>query len=86
MIAEPSARSDGSESPASWPARNSTFIAGRADLSFEVLDDIADFYRRLWASGPAGTAVSLRLERDNDSFDVTVRTGDRARYHKYGSD
>ena len=55
-------------------------------LNGEVLDDVADFYRRLWASGPAGTAVSLRLERDNDSFDVTVRTGDRARYHKYGSD
>jgi S1-C subfamily serine protease len=55
-------------------------------LNGEVLDDLADFYRRLWASGPAGTAVSLRLERDNDSFDVTVRTGDRARYHKYGSD
>ena len=33
-----------------------------------------------------GKAVTLRLERDNDSFDVTVRTGDRARYHKYGSD
>jgi serine protease Do len=26
------------------------------------------------------------MERDNDSFEVTVRTGDRARYHKYGSD
>jgi S1-C subfamily serine protease len=55
-------------------------------LNGEVLDDIADLYRKLWTSGPAGTAVSLRLERDNDSFDVTVRTGDRARYHKYGSD
>jgi serine protease Do len=55
-------------------------------LNGEVLDDVADFYRKLWASGPAGTAVTLRMERDNDSFEVTVRTGDRARYHKYGSD
>jgi serine protease Do len=55
-------------------------------LNGEVLDDLADFYRKLWASGPAGTAVTLRMERDNDSFDVTVRTGDRARYHKLGSD
>jgi serine protease Do len=55
-------------------------------LNGEVLDDVADFYRKLWASGPAGTAVTLRLERDNDSFEVTVRTGDRARYYKYGSD
>ena len=55
-------------------------------LDGEVLDEVADFYRKLWGSGPAGTAVTLRLERDNDTFDVTVRTGDRARYHKFGSD
>jgi S1-C subfamily serine protease len=55
-------------------------------LNGEVLDDIADFYRKLWASGPAGTAVTMRMERDNDSFEVTVRTGDRARYYRYGSD
>src|SRR5471032_2487980 len=55
-------------------------------LDGEVLEEIADFYRTLWASGPAGTAVTLRMERDGDSFEVTVRTGDRASYHKYGSD
>ena len=55
-------------------------------LDGEVLDDVPDFYRKLWASGPAGTAVTLRMERDNDSFEVTVRTGDRAHYHKFGSD
>ena len=55
-------------------------------LNGDVLDDVADFYRKLWASGPAGTPVVLRMERDNDSFEVTVRTGDRARYHKFGSD
>ena len=55
-------------------------------LNGEVLDDQADFYRKLWASGPAGTPVILRLERDNDTFDVTVRTGDRSRYYKLGSD
>ena len=52
----------------------------------EVLDDVADFYRKLWASGSAGTAVTLRMERDNDAFEVTVRSGDRSKYHKYGSD
>jgi len=55
-------------------------------LNGEVLDDVADFYRKLWAIGPAGTAVTLKLERDNDTFDVKVRTGDRAHYHRYGSD
>ena len=55
-------------------------------LNGDVLDDVADFYRKLWASGPAGTTVTLRMERDNDAFEVTVRTGDRAHYHKYGVD
>ncbi len=55
-------------------------------LNGDVLDDLADFYRKLWASGPAGTPVTLRMERDNDGFEVTVRTGDRSRYQKTGSD
>jgi len=55
-------------------------------LNGEVLDEIAEFYRKLWATGPAGTPVTLRLERDNDSFEVTVRTGDRAAYYKFGTD
>jgi S1-C subfamily serine protease len=54
-------------------------------LDGEVLDDVADFYRKLWSSGPAGTAVTLRMERDNDAFEVTVRTGDRATYHRFGA-
>jgi S1-C subfamily serine protease len=55
-------------------------------LNGEVLDDVADFYRKLWASGPAGTAITLRMERDNDAFEVMVRTGDRASYHRHGKD
>src|SRR5262245_17869664 len=55
-------------------------------LNGEVLDDLADFYRKLWSTGPAGTAVTLRMERDNDAFEVTVRTGDRSKYHKFGTD
>jgi serine protease Do len=55
-------------------------------LNGEVLDDVGEFYKRLWASGPAGTAITLRMERDNDAFEVTVRTGDRAQYYKYGKD
>lgn len=55
-------------------------------LNGDVLDDVADFYRKLWNSGPAGTPVKLRMERDSDAFEVTVRTGDRATYHKFGPD
>ena len=55
-------------------------------LDGEVLDDVADFYRKLWGTGPAGTVVTLRMERDNDAFEVTVRTGDRAKYYRHGAD
>jgi S1-C subfamily serine protease len=54
-------------------------------LNGDVLDDMADFYKKLWVSGPAGAPVTLRMERDNDAFEVTVRTGDRGKYHKYGT-
>ncbi|MEI6203917.1 MAG: S1C family serine protease [Enhydrobacter sp.] len=55
-------------------------------LNGDVLDDVADFYKKLWASGPAGTTIALRMERDSDAFEVKVRTGDRGTYHKYGLD
>jgi len=44
----------------------------------EPVTDLADFYARLWALGPAGVAAPLRLQRDGDVFDVEVRTVDRA--------
>jgi serine protease Do len=53
-------------------------------LNGEAVDEVAEFYRRLWSSGPAGTPVKLRLERDGDAFEVTVRSGDRAKYMKFG--
>jgi serine protease Do len=55
-------------------------------LNGDVLDDVPDFYKKLWASGPAGTTIALRMERDNDAFEVKVRTGDRGTYHKHGLD
>ncbi len=55
-------------------------------LNGEVLDDVPDFYKKLWAAGPAGTTISLRMERDSDAFEVKVRSGDRGTYHKHGSD
>ena len=39
--------------------------------------DLADFYRRLWALGPAGVTVPLTLRREGDVFDVQVRSADR---------
>jgi S1-C subfamily serine protease len=39
---------------------------------------LAEFYTRLWALGPAGVRAPLRLRREGDVFEVSVKTGDRA--------
>ena len=41
--------------------------------------DLATFYKRLWALGPAGVEAPLAIVRDGRKLDVTVRTADRAR-------
>lgn len=42
------------------------------------VSDLADFYTRLWAQGPAGANIPLRIQREDDVFDVEVRSADRA--------
>jgi S1-C subfamily serine protease len=44
----------------------------------EPVADLADFYTKLWALGPAGVVAPLRLQREHDVFDVDIRTIDRA--------
>jgi S1-C subfamily serine protease len=44
----------------------------------EPVGDLADFYTRLWAQGPAGTVIALGVQRDEDVFDVEIRSVDRA--------
>lgn len=39
--------------------------------------DLEDFYRKLWAQGPAGTTVTLRVQREGDAFNVQIRSADR---------
>jgi S1-C subfamily serine protease len=43
----------------------------------EPVADLADFYTRLWALGPAGATVPLRIQRDEDVFEVEIRSVDR---------
>jgi S1-C subfamily serine protease len=38
---------------------------------------LAEFYRRVWAAGPAGTAISLTLMREGDRFNVRIGSADR---------
>ena len=42
------------------------------------VSNLADFYTRLWALGSSGVAAPLRLKRERDTFDVEIRTIDRA--------
>jgi S1-C subfamily serine protease len=42
------------------------------------VSDLADFYTRLWAQGPAGAIIPLRIQRDTDVFDVEIRSADRS--------
>ena len=44
----------------------------------EPVSDLAEFYSQLWALGPAGVYVPLKLWRDGDVFDVEIRSIDRA--------
>lgn len=43
-----------------------------------AVSDLAGFYTLLWAQGSAGATIPLRLRREEDVFDVEVRSVDRA--------
>jgi S1-C subfamily serine protease len=48
----------------------------------DKVSSLAGFYRKLWALGPAGVDVPLTLYREGDTFDVEVKSSDRARFLK----
>jgi S1-C subfamily serine protease len=56
------------------------------DRILAVRDDpvstLASFWRRVWASGPAGSEVVLQIARDKDQITVRVPSADRARLLK----
>ena len=65
--------------------------AARADLAQgdiimavdgEPVSSLAEFYRAVWALGPAGVDVPLTLARDGDIFLMTVRSKDRRAFLK----
>jgi S1-C subfamily serine protease len=61
------------------PASRAELRAGDVILSVAgtAVSDLAEFYTRLWAQGPAGVTIALRIQRDYDVFDVEVRSVDR---------
>ena len=46
------------------------------------ITNLADFYRALWAAGPAGSEVTLTIDRDGDVFDVRISSADRRDFLK----
>lgn len=56
----------------------------RGDIISEIrdgeVDGLADFYRKVWNSGPAGTEVPMRIVRDGRETWLRVRSADRASF------
>jgi S1-C subfamily serine protease len=61
------------------PAARAELRAGDVILSVAggPVADLADFYTRMWAQGPAGATIPLRIQREQDVFDVEIRSMDR---------
>ncbi len=55
------------------------------DVGGTEVEAVADFYRKLWASGTSGATVKLGIERDGTPEDVLVRSIDRYKYLKLDS-
>jgi S1-C subfamily serine protease len=66
------------------PAKRAGMREGDAILAVagHKVEDLASFYRRVWALGAPGANIPLRLEREGDVFDVNITSGDRRRFLK----
>ena len=43
----------------------------------EPISSLASLWRRIWASGPAGSEVVLQVARDNETMKVRIMSTDR---------
>ena len=48
-----------------------------SDVRDGEVEGLGDFYRKLWASGPAGSEVPMRIVRDGRETWLRVKTADR---------
>jgi hypothetical protein len=44
--------------------------------------DLVSLWRRVWSCGSAGAEVTLRLEREGQMVEVSLRSADRASFLK----
>jgi S1-C subfamily serine protease len=53
----------------------------RGDVISEIrdgeVDSLADFYRKVWESGPAGAEIPMRILRDGREAWLRVKSADR---------
>jgi S1-C subfamily serine protease len=69
---------------AKGPAARAELKTGDVILAVkgETVSTLAQFYRKVWALGPAGVEVPLTLYREGVTFDVRVNSSDRAKFLK----
>ena len=53
-----------------------------SDIRDQEISGLADFYRKVWGSGPAGAEVALRIVRDGRDSWVRVKSADRSTFLK----
>jgi S1-C subfamily serine protease len=53
-----------------------------SDVRDGEVEGLGDFYRKLWASGPAGAEIPLRIVRDGREAWLRVKTADRNNFLK----
>jgi S1-C subfamily serine protease len=59
--------------------RRGDIVSGVRDLGVEGL---ADFYRKVWSCGPAGTEIPIEVVRDSRSLWLRIKSADRGSYLK----
>ncbi|HCU90236.1 MAG TPA: signal protein PDZ [Gammaproteobacteria bacterium] len=61
------------------PAEKADVRTGDAVIGVagERTRDLADFFRRIWAQGEAGSEIPITIYRDGDTFDVHISSVDR---------
>ncbi len=78
-----STESNGSVIVASVDQRGPAAAAGLregdviSDVRNLAIDGLADFYRKVWDSGPAGTEIPIRIIRDKREAWLRIRSADR---------
>jgi S1-C subfamily serine protease len=61
------------------PAARAELSAGDLILAVDgaPVSELGDFYERLWAQGEAGAVIPLSIQREDDVFEVEIRSADR---------